>query len=130
MRDFFALFFAGFFAAFVFARDAEALRAELDRFEAATLPRPLFAVGRLEVLRLPAREADFARDFLAFEAIVVLPGVDRERGRAAGTARTGLSGSTSWRPRAFPRIWFSKNGGESGIGIHGAHNNIDPRGER
>jgi len=84
MRDFFALFFAGFFAAvFVFARDAEALRAELDRFEAATLPRPLLAVGRLEVLRLPAREADFARDFLAFEAIVVLPGVDREK-RASG----------------------------------------------
>ena len=74
MRDFFALFFADdleavFADRLTFPREALAPRAELDRFEAATLPRPDLAVGRLEVLRLSAREPDFARDFLAFEAI-------------------------------------------------------------
>ena len=85
-RDFFALFFAGLLAAaaLVFPRDAVALRRELDRFEAATLARPFFAVARLEVFRLPAREPVFARDFLAFEAIGISPWgsiVNRGRGR-------------------------------------------------
>jgi hypothetical protein len=80
MRDFFAAFFGVFFIGLLFAREAEALRPELDRFEAATLPRPDLLADRLEVLRLPAREADFARDFLAFEAIVVLRGSIVEEG--------------------------------------------------
>jgi hypothetical protein len=84
------LFVAGFFFAepvaaerLAFPREAVAFRAELDRFEAATLPRLVLAVGRLEALRLPARDPLFARDFLAFEAMECSPS-DVDRGRRSG----------------------------------------------
>ena len=79
---------------------------------------------------MPAFEPDFARDFLAFEAIVVLRGGDSEREVTAGTAKTGLSGSTSLRPCAFPRIRFSEDGGECRICVDPARDNIDPRSQR
>ena len=75
-------------------------------------------------------EPDFARDFLAFEAIVVLRGVDREERVTADTAKTGLSGNTSLRPCPFPRIRFSEDGGESRISVDPAHDDIDPLSER
>jgi hypothetical protein len=80
---------------------ALALRPALALFGAAILLRLDFAVGRLEVLRLPARDPDLARDFFAFEAIGVLRGANVEEESEADTAKTGLSGSALLGPSAF-----------------------------
>ena len=112
-RDFLAfgvgLFFADLFAAptdparFGARRGFVALRAELERLDAAAPPRRDFTAGRLAALRLPVFPPVLARDFFAFEAIGLLhrESVVNGEGAAADTARTGLSGGASFRPLTF-----------------------------